>query len=288
MEASNPQAGCIYVVATPIGNLRDLSARALDTLAMVDFILCEDTRLSRRLLSHHGIRKPLRSLHAHNERSRIKRTLDQLRSGKSAALLSDAGVPTVSDPGCLLLAGAHRAGIRAVPVPGPSAALAALSCSGFDASRFVFEGFLPARRRQRLERLKALVGETRTLIFYEAPHRIYFMIEDLRSVFGDARLLCLAKEMSKAHERIIRAAPDQVLRWLGEDTTRQKGEFTVLLENCRAERSPPAMAQISEDDLFQALSRHLPARKAAALSAQLSGGSANRLYRRSLGRKLRE
>lgn len=279
MEAVNHCAGCVYVVATPIGNLRDVSMRALETLGQVDLILCEDTRVSGKILSHYGVHTPLCSLHAHNEYHRGKELIDRLRSGRQMALISDAGVPTLSDPGRLLVAAAHHEGIKVVPIPGPSAVLAALSCSGFDAERFVFEGFLPSRRSRRIRRLEALADETRTLVFYEAPHRITAMLTDVQSILGNERLVCLAKELTKAHEKLITAPPAEVLTWLNEEPVRKKGEFTVVLQDCSKNKPMPSRLQISEQDLYQALLQHLPPRKAAQITVRFSGGSANRLYR---------
>lgn len=285
MEIISQRRGCLYVVATPIGNLRDLSGRAVETFKTVELILCEDTRVTRRLLQHYGIAKPLRSLHAHNEHRRHHQLIAQLCQGHSMALVSDAGVPTIHDPGRLLIAAARQAGIQIVPIPGASAVLAALSCSGFDAERFVFEGFLPSRHLQRMQRLNVLANETRTLVFYEAPHRACAMLRDLRSVFGDERLLCLAKELTKVHESFITGSATEVLAWLQQDKRHQKGEFTVLLANCSAEQAQHERLAISESDLFQAVLHYLPARKAATLTARLSGGSANRLYRQAVQQK---
>ena len=192
--------GVLYVVATPIGNVGDLSPRARETLAGVDLIAAEDTRHTGQLLRRIGIDRPLQSLHEHNEHERVAGIVQRLRDGARIALVTDAGTPLVSDPGFLLVRAARAHGIAVVPVPGPCAAIAALSVAGIATDRFVFEGFLPARRSERRERLAALATEARTLVFYEAPHRVHALLADLADCFGADREAAIARELTKAHE----------------------------------------------------------------------------------------
>lgn len=273
--------GRLFVVATPIGNLDDIGSRALAVLRDADLVLCEDTRVSRRLFDRHGITSRLSSLHEHNERRRTVQLVRRLSEGCVMALISDAGTPAVSDPGRRLVAAAHEAGIEVVSVPGPNAAVAALAGAGADADRFVFEGFLPSRRPARLARLDQLKDESRTVVFYEAPHRIAAMLEDLESVFGANRRVCLAKELTKANERFVCGFSEQVRRWIEGDAKRRKGEFVVVVSGAAHERQTDGL-DCSPLELLEALLEHLPARVAAGLVAKLGGGRRNQLYQAAL------
>lgn len=269
--------GRLYVVATPLGNLADLSPRARDTLAAVAVIAAEDTRHSRPLLTHHGVRTPLLALHEHNEAAQTARLLERLHRGEDVALISDAGTPAISDPGQRLVAAAHAAGIPVVPLPGPCAAVAALSASGLSSARFAFEGFLPARPAARRTALTALLDEPRTLILYEAPHRLTALLEDVAELFGD-RPAALAKELTKLHEAVIRGSAADLLAWLRAEPGRERGEFVLLIEG-----APPRPA--AEDDIDILLTRllaALPLKQAVTAAVAVSRAPRNRVYRRAL------
>jgi 16S rRNA (cytidine1402-2'-O)-methyltransferase len=216
--------GTLYVVATPIGNLEDVTLRALRILREVSVIAAEDTRRTSRLLQHYSISTPTTSLHAHNEDARTPRLVERLLGGESVALVSDAGTPVVSDPGARLVAAAHAAGVRVEPVPGPSAALAAISASGIGGDEFLFVGFPPSRGASRLEWLGRLATEPRPLVLYEAPHRIRATLEDMLAVFGD-RIVALGRELTKAHEELVIRPISQHLSALGEG----RGEYTLVV-----------------------------------------------------------
>ena len=222
---SHSMAGTLYIVATPIGNLEDVTLRALRVLKEVDLIACEDTRHSRKLFAHYQISKPTVSYHEHNERDRGRELLKKLESGQNIALVSDAGTPLISDPGSGIVREAIDRGIRVVPIPGPSALVTALAASGLAFDTFTFVGFLPARRSQRLTRLKELAGLQSTLIFYEAPHRIAQTIRDLREVLGD-RECVVARELTKVHEEFLRGS----LGRLQIPEAAERGEIVLLVD----------------------------------------------------------
>ncbi len=272
--------GTLYVAATPIGNLGDFTFRAVEILRGVDWILCEDTRTSAVLLARYRIGAHTESLHRHNEARKCAALIARLARGEDAALLSDAGTPLVRDAGRRLVAAAHARGVRVAPLPGASAAAAALSCAGFDADRFVFEGFLPATPRARVARLREFARERRTMVFFEAPHRIAALLEDLGGVFGEEREVCLAKEMTKVHEAVVRGTPAGVRRWLAADAARGKGEFVLLVAGANA--APAEEITVSAQDLLQRLARHLPPGVAAGVVSELSGLARNRLYKQVL------
>jgi 16S rRNA (cytidine1402-2'-O)-methyltransferase len=273
-------AGVLYVVATPIGNLRDISTRALDTLKRVARIAAEDTRHSKKLLSHYGIGTPMTALHEHNEAEQSAMLLKLLESGDDLALISDAGTPLISDPGYFLVHAARAAGVRVVPVPGPSACITALSASGLPSDRFVFEGFLPPRQSARRQRLEALRGESRTLVFYESPHRIVDSLDDMAGVFGADRLAVIARELSKVYETIEDGALGALADWLIRDTNQQKGEFVILVHGA-PDRNRAAM-DVQDLQVLQVLLQELPLKQAAALAAKITGAPKNRLYERGL------
>ena len=228
------------MVATPLGNLADLSPRACAQLAAVAVIAAEDTRHSRPLLTHYGIRTPLLALHEHNEAAQTTRLIERLQQGEDIALISDAGTPAISDPGQRLVAAAHAAGVEVVPMPGPCAAVAALSASGLPSARFAFEGFLPARAAARQAALAALLQEPRTLIFYEAPHRLLALLDDVAAVFGE-RPAALAKELTKVHEAVINGTAVRLKAWLLAEPGRERGEFVLILQGA------PQQAQANDD-----------------------------------------
>jgi 16S rRNA (cytidine1402-2'-O)-methyltransferase len=269
-------AGTLYIVATPIGNLADLSARALAALRSADLVACEDTRTTRTLLAHHGIDARTVALHEHNERAMTSKLVTLLREGKCIALVSDAGTPALSDPGALLVEQAHRAGIRVSPLPGPSAAAAAFSVSGFAAERFLFAGFLPAAAAARRKALEALELPW-PVILYEAPHRIAATLEDLRARFGDEREVLIARELTKKFEEVTRLPLGQVAAWLAGGAHRQQGEFVLVLAPGGA--APPAL---DAEKVLHMLLEALAPSEAARLAARITGAPRNQLYRRAL------
>jgi len=274
-------AGTLYVVATPIGNLADASPRALEVLRAADVVACEDTRTTRTLLARHGIARETLALHAHNERAAGARLLEALRAGRSVALVSDAGTPGVSDPGALLVEAAHRAGVPVVPIPGPSAAIAAYSAAGFAADRFLFAGFLPpkpAARRKALEALDAACP----VILYEAPHRVRDTMGDLLARFGGAREIVIARELTKKFEEVARLPLGEAPAWLEANAHRQQGEFVLVLGPASAAAASQAPAEAER--VLDALLEVLPPSDAARLAARISGAPRNALYRRALRR----
>lgn len=270
----------LYVVATPIGNLEDMTARAVRTLAQVDLVAAEDTRESGKLLRHFGITKPMVSFHEHNERRMVPRLIRQLHEGKSIALLSDAGTPLVSDPGYHLVSAAHAAGIPVTPLPGACAAIAALSVSGLPSDHFAFEGFPPPKAAARRRRFEQLRDEPRTLIFYEAPHRIAECLADMAQVFGVDRPAAFARELTKQFETVRAAALGELYEWVSTDADQRRGEIVVLVGAPRAVAAPTPDAEAER--VLRVLLAELPPRRAAALAARLTGVPRNRLYARAL------
>nr|WP_218878765.1 16S rRNA (cytidine(1402)-2'-O)-methyltransferase [Pseudomonas flavescens] len=274
----------MFVVATPIGNLDDLSTRALKVLSGVALIAAEDTRHSARLMQHFGIGTQLAACHEHNERDEGSRFLERLRAGEDVALISDAGTPLISDPGYHLVRQARAAGIRVVPVPGACALIAALSAAGLPSDRFVFEGFLPAKSVGRRTRLELVREEPRTLIFYEAPHRILECLQDMRDVFGGERQALLARELTKTFETLQGLPLDQLCEWVAADANQQRGECVVLVAGWQA---PEEEAAVSVEALrvLDLLLAELPLKRAAALAAQITGVRKNLLYQAALERQ---
>lgn len=272
-------AGRLFLVGTPIGNLEDISARALRVLAQVDGILAEDTRHSSKLLRHYGIRTPLSAWHAHNEQARLGAVMDRLSQGQALALISDAGMPLISDPGFPLVRAAREAGYAIECVPGPTALIAALVVSGMPAERFVFEGFLPARGSARRERLLPLGQESRTVILYESPHRLRACLDDIAEVFGADREVCLARELTKKFESVRSGSAAELAAWAGAPGDEGRGEFVVLIRGREHDSQPAALdARV----VLRQLLTELPARKAAKLTAKLCGGKANTYYQWTL------
>jgi len=272
------QAGVLYVVATPIGNLSDISARAREILAGVGVVAAEDTRHSGLLLRELGLERPLVSLHEHNERARTSELVGRLQAGESVALVSDAGTPLVSDPGYLLVRAALDAGITVSPVPGACAAIAALSAAGLPGERFCFEGFLPSRAIARRRRLAELAAETRTLVIYEAPHRIADCLTDLAEACGAARRACVARELTKHFESFYRGSLGELAARAASDDDMRRGECVVIVEGA-AEAAPDA-ARL--DGTLAVLLDYLPASAAAAATAKLTGARRNDAYARAL------
>lgn len=273
------KSGNLYVVATPIGNLQDLSPRARDVLASADLILAEDTRHSQKLLAHHGISTSLRSCHEHNEEQRVSEMISALDAGQDVALISDAGTPLVSDPGFRLVAAAHGHGLRVIPVPGPSACIAALSVAGLPTDRFLFVGYLPAKQGARCKTFESLLAERATLIIYEAPHRIHAAVADAVSVFGGDRPAALVRELTKVYEEVHHGDLQSCLAWLEADTGRSKGEYVFLIQG--------ASEDIPQDDqaaarILKILLTELPKSRATELTAKITGMKKNDLYRLAL------
>ncbi|EEW78211.1 16S rRNA (cytidine(1402)-2'-O)-methyltransferase [Haemophilus influenzae] len=269
--------GILYIVATPIGNLQDITQRALETFAQVDLIAAEDTRHSGLLLSHYGIKKPFFALHDHNEQEKAHILVEKLKQGSNIALISDAGTPLISDPGFHLVRQCREAGIRVVPLPGACAAITALCASGIASDRFCFEGFLPAKSKARKDKLENIAEEDRTLIFYESTHRILDTLEDMQAVLGEERYIVLAREMTKTWETITGNTIKNLREWLLEDPNRTKGEMVLIVEgkpksDNNDEISPQAVKAL------ELIAEELPLKKAAAIVAELYGYRKNALY----------
>ncbi|WP_090372933.1 16S rRNA (cytidine(1402)-2'-O)-methyltransferase [Nitrosospira sp. Nl5] len=275
--------GTLYIVATPIGNLRDISLRALDVLAAVDVIAAEDTRTTSHLLAHHGLIKKMMSLHQHNERATAKQAVNLLACGKSVALVTDAGTPGNSDPGSILVALAREQGYKVVPIPGANAAVCALSASGIAAPHYLFYGFLPPSAGPRRRELEQLKSQPYTLVFYEAPHRILECVAILAEVLGIHRQLTIARELTKLFETIHSCSLGDAIAWLQADVNRQKGEFVLLLSGAE----PAAEGGISDkaQHTLTLLLRDLPLKQAVRLATEITGESKNMLYARALALK---
>jgi 16S rRNA (cytidine1402-2'-O)-methyltransferase len=266
--------GRIELVATPIGNLADLSPRARDLLANADIVAAEDTRHTAGLLRQIGVHKPMLSLHEHNEGQRLHELVERVQEGALVVVVSDAGTPLISDPGFMLVRAALDAGICVGAVPGPSAVLLALALSGLPADRFCFEGFLPARSGARSERLRSLAGESRTMVFFEAPHRIVETLEDMAAVFGAERAAAVARELTKAHESVYRGSVQRLLQIASEDANFARGEITLVVAG-RQEAAADDAFVLRALDLLAA---ELPPSRAAAVVAQLSGRHKSEIY----------
>ncbi len=268
------KAGTLYVVATPIGNLGDMTPRAVETLKSVGHIAAEDTRHSGALLRHFGISTPMIALHDHNERQRTEMLLQRLATGEDIALISDAGTPLISDPGYHLVRHTRAAGVKVVPIPGASALIAALSVSGLATDRFCFEGFLPAKSAARRARLEQLSRETRTLAFYEAPHRIEETLEDAVAVLGNEREAVLARELTKTWETLLAMPLGELLEKVKSDSDQRRGEIVLLIAG--AETSDEAEEEAHR--IASLLAEELPVKQAAALAAKITGARKNALY----------
>lgn len=280
----NSAAGTLYVVATPIGNLEDISARALRVLSEVALIAAEDTRHSARLLQHFGISTPLAACHEHNERDEGGRFIKRLLAGDDVALISDAGTPLISDPGYHLVRQARATGIRVVPLPGACALIAALSAAGLPSDRFIFEGFLPAKQVARRTRLELLRKEPRTLIFYEAPHRILDSLIDMEEVFGPERPAVLGRELTKTFETLKGLPLAELRAWVVSDSNQQRGECVLVLGGWQAPQGEEAV-DANTLRVLRLLLAELPVKRAAAVAAEITGARKNVLYQLALQEK---
>lgn len=272
-------AGTLYIVATPIGNLNDMTPRAAATFGSVDFVAAEDTRVTLKLLNHLGLKKPLVSYYEHNSKEKGQYILDRIAAGESCALCSDAGMPAISDPGEEIVRDALAQGIPVVPVPAASACVTALAVSGQDTSRFVFEGFLPVAAKPRKQRLESLAGETRTMIFYEAPHKLRGTLEDLEKTFGGQRSITLTRELTKLHEEIRKTTLEEACAYYQENAPR--GEYVLVVAGDEAETTP--QEQITLEQAAQAARRlmeeGMPPSAAAKKAAQGTAFSKSQVYR---------
>ncbi len=271
------EKGCLYIVATPIGNRDDITLRAIEILKSVDCILAEDTRHSIQLLTSLGIKNKLQSLHAHNENEKSAFLIEEMLCGKSFALISDAGTPLISDPGYPLVKLAREHQITVIPIPGPSAVTAALSAAGMPCDSFLFLGFLPAKKTARTHKLSDLKSEPYTLVFYESTHRILDCMDDIMEVFGSDCLLVLAKELTKSHERFIEDTVLNVKSWLLSDKGHIKGEFVLIIPP-RKELSKSS----THDEMLTILLNELPLKQAVSIASQLTQTNKNELYERAL------
>lgn len=276
----NSAIGTLYIVATPIGNLEDITNRALRILREVDLIAAEDTRHTTKLLQHFAINTSLKPCHDHNEREQQNYFVQLLLVGKNIALVSDAGTPLISDPGFHLVREAQQQGIKVVPIPGACAVIAALSAAGLPSDRFSFEGFLPAKSTARKNTLETLKEEPRTLIFYEAPHRLLESLQDLVATFGENRQAVLARELTKTFETIKNSTLAELTEWVKVDSNQQRGECVLLVEGWRT----PEQADISQETVrvLKVLVAELPVKQAAALAAEITGERKNKLYQYAL------
>ena len=279
-ETKDPSnGGALFVVATPIGNLQDMSERAVEVLASADLILAEDTRVSAKLLGRFGINKPRRSFHEHNEERLCPQMVERIARGARIALVCDAGTPLINDPGYRLVARLRERGLRVIPIPGPSAVVCALSVAGVPTERFCFEGFLPAKAGARHRRLETLARESRTLAFYEAPHRILDIMSSLVEVFGAGRTAVVARELTKLHETVRRGSLGELAEWLENDSEQCKGEFVIVVA------PGPAPGDGNADDhgsLLRVLLEELPLKRAVSVAVRLTGGKRNEIYRQAL------
>ena len=275
------ESPALYVVPTPLGNLADITQRALDVLRRVNWVAAEDTRHTAPLLKHYGVSARLLAAHEHNEEAAAQQIIARLNDGESVALVSDAGTPAISDPGARLVARVRQAGCRVIPLPGPCAAVTALSASGLSEPHFLFYGFLPAKVRQREDALRELGGLPYALVFYEAPHRILETVQSLITVFGGARTLVIARELTKLFETIHACPLGEALAWLQEDANRQRGEFVLLVSGGQESGND----QEGERVLQLLLDEGLPVSQAARLAHGITGASKNAMYELALAMK---
>jgi 16S rRNA (cytidine1402-2'-O)-methyltransferase len=277
--------GCLYIVATPIGNLKDISLRALEILREVDCIAAEDTRHSAFLLNHYGVNVPLISLHDHNEREQCEGLLQRLQQGQRIALISDAGTPLISDPGFVTVRAARLAGFPVVPIPGAVAAITALCASGLPTDKFVFEGFLPHKHTARCQQLKKNQEEVRTLIFYESPHRIVETIEDMKTLLGEEREAVIARELTKTFETFFSGTLARIAEWLQESSDNQRGEFVVIVRGKTQAKDEEKLLDAHSEEVLAILLAELPLKQAVSLAAQITGKRKNDLYQWAIKQK---
>lgn len=282
LDRAEISASTLYIVPTPIGNLGDITQRALTVLAGVDLVAAEDTRHTGLLLQHFAINARLFALHDHNEQQKADVLLAKLQAGQSIALVSDAGTPLINDPGYHLVRRCREAGVRVVPLPGACAAIAALSAAGLPSDRFCYEGFLPAKSKGRCDALRALSEEPRTLVFYESTHRLLDTLQDMETVWGAARYVVLARELTKTWESLYGAPVGALLAWVREDENRRKGEMVLIVEGHKADEEALPAEALRTLALLQA---ELPLKKAAALTAEIHGVKKNALYKYALAQQ---
>lgn len=276
MSVAASPVGCLYIVATPIGNLGDMTSRAIEILRSVDLIAAEDTRHSARLLQHFGIQTRMTSYHDFSDEARVALLLRNLEEGRSVALISDAGTPLISDPGYRLVSRAREAGMRVIPIPGVCAMTTALCAAGMPSDRFAFEGFPPARHSARLTLFKSLQSETRTLVFYESPHRILECVDDMAEGFGPTRFAVVARELTKTFETIHGDTLSALQQWLRADENQQRGEFVLLLKG--ADPAPEEDVSAEARRILQVLMEELSVKQAASLASRITGVKKNLLY----------
>lgn len=276
--------GELYIVATPIGNLSDFSMRAIETLKSADKILAEDTRHSRPLLNHFAITTPCMAFHEHNEKALLDKICDEIIQQKKYALICDSGTPLISDPGFPLVREAHARGIKIIPIPGPSAAITALSAAGLATDRFYFEGFLPAKATNRRKRLEQLSKKTNTLIFYESPHRITETVSDMLDIIGPERELVIARELTKRFETIHKASILHIKNWLAADDNQRRGEFVLILAGAEAVQET-AEADLQLEKILRALLAELPLKQVVKLATNITGLKKNDIYQAALALK---
>lgn len=281
LDGQRLETGTLYVVATPIGNLADLSIRALRVLAAVHCVAAEDTRHTGALLDRLGLRAPLIACHEHNEREAAQQVIARLAAGERVAYVSDAGTPGISDPGARLVDAVRAAGLPAVPIPGASAAISALSVAGFDEPSFHFAGFLSPKQQARADAITLLATLRATLVFYEAPHRIVDTVRALADGLGGERRLVIARELTKLHEQVHACALGAAVAWLEADANRQRGEFVLVVQGCA--QTAPDDADL--DRVLAPLVRELPLKQAVALAVEISGAARNAVYARALAIK---
>ena len=275
--------GELYLVATPIGDMTDIAPRALDILSTVDIVAVEDKRRSSRLFSHFGIKTPMISYHDHSEEKQVKKIIDELLCGKSVALISDAGTPLISDPGYKLVNAAKDKSIKVSPIPGPCALIAAISASGLPSDRFIFEGFLPPKSIARITKIQNISADSRTIIFYEAPHRILETLIDMIKVIGPSRKIVLARELTKTYETFISGTLESVLQIIEKDLNQQKGEIVIVLAG--ADSSEKKIETQDSKRILSVLLQELPLKQAVSLGSKITGIQKNIFYKLALDLK---
>lgn len=276
----NTELGTLYIVATPIGNLEDMTPRAIKTLQQIDLIAAEDKRHSGKLLKQFNITTPMIALHEHNEQQQYETIINHLKHGKSIALISDAGTPLISDPGYRLVHEAKKLAITVIPIPGACAAITALSASGLPTDKFIFEGFLPVKQTARLQQLELLQQQECTIIFYEAPHRILQTLQDMLKVFGAERNIVIARELTKLFETIRAGTIIEITNWLANNSEQQQGEFVILLQG--ADKKQDEAMQPQDLQILKTLLAELPVKQATHLAAKITGKKKNEFYQMAL------
>ncbi|GAB6070766.1 16S rRNA (cytidine(1402)-2'-O)-methyltransferase [Thiomicrorhabdus hydrogeniphila] len=276
-------SGTLYVIATPIGNLSDITRRAVETLEKVDWVAAEDTRHSKPLLNSLGINQHLLSLHEHNEAQRTEQLLVKLLNGESGALISDAGTPLINDPGYYLVKRLREEGVNVVPIPGPSAVITALCAAGLPTDRFTYEGFLPARSSKRLLALEALINETRTLVFYESPHRLMDCLQNMQQAFGEQREIVVARELTKKFEQFVSGSLQDVIAFFTENSDKVRGEFVLMLAGAEPKSGSDSAAMVETDKMIQImLKQSLPVKQISEIIAGITGEKKKAIYQRVL------